>query len=31
MTVLAAFQVLLQRYSNAEDIVIGTPVFRENR
>jgi len=26
MTVLAAFQVLLQRYSGAEDIVIGTPV-----
>jgi amino acid adenylation domain-containing protein len=26
MTVLAAFQVLLQRYSDADDIVIGTPV-----
>jgi len=26
MTVLAAFQVLLQRYSGADDIVIGTPV-----
>ena len=26
MTVLAAFQVLLHRYSGAEDIVIGTPV-----
>ena len=26
MTLLAAFQVLLQRYSGAEDIVIGTPV-----
>src|SRR6267143_4710135 len=26
MTLLAAFQVLLHRYSGAEDIVIGTPV-----
>ncbi len=26
MTMLAAFQVLLRRYSGAEDIVIGTPV-----
>jgi amino acid adenylation domain-containing protein len=26
MTVLAAFQVLLQRYSGAEDIIVGTPV-----
>ena len=26
MTVLAAFQVLLHRYSGAEDLVIGTPV-----
>ena len=26
MTMLAAFQVLLQRYSGAEDMVIGTPV-----
>jgi amino acid adenylation domain-containing protein len=26
MTLLAAFQVLLQRYSGADDIVIGTPV-----
>ena len=26
MTLLAAFQVLIQRYSGAEDIVIGTPV-----
>ncbi|HKS36749.1 MAG TPA: amino acid adenylation domain-containing protein, partial [Verrucomicrobiae bacterium] len=26
MTLLAAFQVLLQRYSGAEDVVIGTPV-----
>ena len=26
MTVLAAFQVLLQRYSGAEDILIGTPI-----
>jgi amino acid adenylation domain-containing protein len=26
MTLLAAFQVLLQRYSGTEDIIIGTPV-----
>jgi amino acid adenylation domain-containing protein len=26
MTLLAAFQVLLQRYSDADDIVIGTPL-----
>jgi len=26
MTILAAFEVLLQRYSGADDIVIGTPV-----
>ncbi len=26
MTVLAAFQVLLQRYSGADDFVVGTPV-----
>ena len=26
MTLLAAFQILLQRYSGAEDILIGTPV-----
>ena len=26
MTLLAAFQVLLQRYSGADDIIIGTPV-----
>ena len=30
MTLLAAFQVLLQRYSGAEDIVIGTPVAARN-
>ena len=30
MTVLAAFQVLLQRYSSAEDIVIGTPLAARN-
>src|SRR5256886_1115713 len=30
MTVLAAFQVLLQRYSRAEDIIIGTPVAARN-
>jgi len=26
MTVLAAFQVLLQRYAGAEDVVVGTPL-----
>ena len=26
MTLLAAFQLLLQRYSGADDIVIGTPI-----
>jgi amino acid adenylation domain-containing protein len=30
MTLLAAFQVLLQRYSGAEDFVIGTPVAARN-
>jgi amino acid adenylation domain-containing protein len=30
MTVLAAFQVLLRRYSGAEDIVIGMPVATRN-
>ncbi len=28
MTVLAAFRVLLQRYSSAEDIIVGTPIAR---
>jgi amino acid adenylation domain-containing protein len=31
MTFLAGFQVLLQRYSGAEDIVIGTPVGARTR
>ena len=31
MTVLAAFQVLLHRYSGAQDIVIGTPVAARTR
>jgi aspartate racemase len=26
MTMLAAFRVLLKRYSNAEDIIVGTPI-----
>src|SRR6185369_9921165 len=30
MTLLAAFQVLLQRYSGADDLVIGTPVAARN-
>jgi amino acid adenylation domain-containing protein len=30
ITLLAAFQVLLQRYSGAEDIIIGTPVAVRN-
>ena len=30
MTVLAAFQLLLHRYSGAEDIVIGTPIARRS-
>jgi amino acid adenylation domain-containing protein len=31
MTLLAAFQVLLHRYTNQEDIVIGTPIANRNR
>lgn len=31
MTVLAAFQVLLSRYSGQEDIVVGTPIANRNR
>jgi amino acid adenylation domain-containing protein len=31
MTMLAAFQVLLSRYSNQEDIAIGTPIANRNR
>jgi amino acid adenylation domain-containing protein len=31
MTLLAAFQILLQRYSAQDDIVVGTPVAGRNR
>ncbi|MCU0532553.1 MAG: amino acid adenylation domain-containing protein [Hydrococcus sp. Prado102] len=31
MTLLAAFQVLLHRYSNQNDIVVGTPIANRNR
>ena len=31
MTLLAAFQVLLHRYSGAEDIVVGTPIAGRRR
>ena len=31
MTLLAAFQVLLSRYSGQEDIVVGTPIAGRNR
>ncbi|MCP2731317.1 amino acid adenylation domain-containing protein, partial [Symplocastrum sp. BBK-W-15] len=31
MTLLASFSILLHRYSNQEDIVIGTPVAGRNR
>src|SRR5438876_1169683 len=31
LTLLAAFQVLLARYSSQEDIVVGTPVANRNR
>ncbi len=31
MTLLAAFQVLLQRYSGQEDIVVGSPVANRSR
>jgi amino acid adenylation domain-containing protein len=31
MTLLAAFQVLLHRYSGEEDIIVGTPIANRNR
>ena len=31
MTLLAAFQTLLHRYSGQEDIVVGTPIANRNR
>ena len=31
MTLLAAFQVLLHRYSHQDDIVVGTPIANRNR
>ena len=31
MSLLAAFQVLLQRYSGQEDIAVGTPVAHRTR
>jgi amino acid adenylation domain-containing protein len=31
MTLLAAFQVLLYRYSNQEDVVVGTPIANRSR
>jgi len=31
MTLLAAFQVLLSRYTGQEDIVVGTPIANRNR
>jgi alpha-ketoglutarate-dependent taurine dioxygenase len=31
MTLLAAFQILLQRYTNEDDIVVGTDVANRNR
>ena len=31
MTLLAAFQVLLHRYSGQEDVRIGTPIANRNR
>jgi non-ribosomal peptide synthetase component F len=31
MTLLAAFAVLLSRYSGQEDIVIGSPISNRNR
>ena len=31
MTLLAAFQILLQRYTNQDDIVVGTDVANRNR
>ena len=31
MTLLAGFQVLLSRYSNQDDVVVGTPIASRNR
>jgi len=31
MTLLAAFQILLHRYTNQDDLVIGTPIANRNR
>jgi amino acid adenylation domain-containing protein len=31
MTLLAAFQLLLHRYTNQDDIVVGTPIANRNR
>jgi len=31
MTLLAGFQILLSRYSNQDDVVVGTPVANRNR
>ena len=31
MTLLAAFQTLLYRYSGQEDLVVGTPIAGRNR
>ena len=31
MTLLAAFQVLLMRYSGQDDIVVGTPIAGRSR
>jgi non-ribosomal peptide synthetase component F len=31
MTLLAAFQILLYRYSGQDDIIVGTPIANRNR
>ena len=31
MTLLAAFQILLSRYTGQEDVVVGSPIARRNR
>ena len=31
MTLLAAFQVLLYRYTNQKDLLVGTPIANRNR
>jgi amino acid adenylation domain-containing protein len=31
MTLLAGFQILLSRYSNQDDVVVGTPIANRNR